>query len=270
MMRLILFLGVAGLAAYAFLSPREEPDWNVDATVATALPEAKTAANPQADRKLRSWGPTLKSLGREHASQLASKQAGDSAPLRQEAAYRLGEPTGGAERAPEAGDGAAAVHGPVSWAKLIFAARVHSAASVSSPVIRFYGAGTELQVVGREYGWLELLDPVTQQRGFVFEKYVVAIDGPSRTQSALGSTAEPTPARVASPKVGTLKKSSRPTRQAPGEKPTMQASNDGEVTRLEGRRERLAKKEERRERKLFRWFGGRDARPAPLTVGSPR
>ena len=59
------------------------------------------------------------------------------------------------------------------------AARVHSEASVSSPTIRFYRPGTELQLVRRKNGWLELLDPATQERGWIFEKYLVSIDAPS-------------------------------------------------------------------------------------------
>ncbi len=262
MMRLILFLGVAGLAAYALLPPREEPDWNADGPVATA----QSVAVPQADRKLRSWGPTLKSLGREPEARPATQPSDRPSPLRQEAAYRPAEAAQVSERAPAGAPAIDSVQAPVAWVKLTFAARVHSAASVSSPVVKFYRAGTELQVVGREYGWLELLDPVTQERGFVFEKYLVAIDGPSPTQSALESTAEPTPAKLASPKVRTLSKSSKPAKQALVDKPTMQASEDVDVTRRDG----LTKKEERRQRRLFRWFGGRDAAPSPWTVGSPR
>ena len=52
-----------------------------------------------------------------------------------------------------------------------------------------------VQIVGRESGWLELQDPVTQERGFVFEKYLAAIDGPSPTQpmSASKSRAQASP-----------------------------------------------------------------------------
>jgi len=56
--------------------------------------------------------------------------------------------------------------------------------------------------------------------------------------------------------------------RASGGKPAMQAAGDTEAPRLD--RRRLAKKEERHKRKLFRWFGGRDAALAPMAVGSPR
>ena len=38
-----------------------------------------------------------------------------------------------------------------------------------------------LQVVRREGDWLQVSDPVTQERGWVLEKYLVATDGPSRS-----------------------------------------------------------------------------------------
>ena len=59
------------------------------------------------------------------------------------------------------------------------------------PPSGFYAPGTDLQVVRREGGWLQVSDPVTQERGWVLEKYLVATDGPSSTQAAsLESTAE--------------------------------------------------------------------------------
>jgi hypothetical protein len=254
MMRLLLFC-VLGVAAYALLPAPEEPDWNADATIAAA------PVVSQADRKLRSWGPTLKSLGRHPETRSASSgQAGPSAPLAQDAAYRPGiaaEPL--ASETPP-GDLAAQVEAQqVAWVKLILAAKVHSAASVSSPVVRIYGAGRELEVVGREDGWLELRDPVTLERGFVFESYVVAIDSPGSTRAALESTPELKPAKAALPKAAT---------RAAGVKPTTHAADNTEDPRYD--RRWLTRKEERRERRLFRWFGSRDAALAPMTVGAPR
>jgi hypothetical protein len=69
-------------------------------------------------------------------------------------------------------------------AKVVVAARVHSEPSVSSPTVRFFSPGTELQVVRRESGWVELFDPATQERGWVFESYVFSTGGFSRTQTA--------------------------------------------------------------------------------------
>ena len=151
---------------------------------------------------------------------------------------------------------------------MIHGARAHSAASISSPITKFYPPGTELQIVGRESGWVELLDPATQERGYVFEKYLVAIDGPSRSQAVTQASAELPPAKaaskVAAPKARTPRLASK------------QAINDVGSTPPEGvassdkKRDRAARKEERRERKLLRLFGGRNAGPEAWTVGSPR
>lgn len=70
---------------------------------------------------------------------------------------------------------------------------MHSQESVSSPRVRFYGTGTEFLVVRRERGWFQVSDPVTLERGRVFEKYLSPIAGSSLTQTATQSTAEPLP-----------------------------------------------------------------------------
>jgi hypothetical protein len=252
MMRLLLFFCVLVVAAYVLLP--EERDWNADATIAT------DPVVSQADRKLRSWGPTLKSLNhREPETRSASAgQAGPSAPLAQEATFRPGiaaEPS----QTPTGDLAAEGAGEQVAWVKLILAAKVHSAASVSSPVVRIYGAGRELEVVGREHGWLELRDPVTLERGFVFESYVAAIDSPGSTRPVLESAPEPKPIQAALP---------RPAMRAPVAKHATHAAENTEAPRYD--RGRLTKREERRERRLFRWFGSRDAALAPMTVGSPR
>jgi len=89
---------------------------------------------------------------------------------------------------------------PVEWVKVVLAAGTHSQASVSSAVVRFYRPGTELQVVGRGDSWFQVSDPVTQERGWIFEKYLSSIDGPSPTQVATESTTEPLTAKPALPK----------------------------------------------------------------------
>jgi len=142
----------------------------------------------------------------------------------------------------------------------MLAARVHSEASVSSPTIRFYRPGTELHVVSRENGWLQLLDPVTQERGWVFEKYLVSIDGPSSTQAAMELTTEPPPAKVASPK------SQKPSRSS---KLTVRAG-DVEIA-TDRRRGRWARRDDwRRNLGLFGFFRGREVGPAAWSIGSAR
>ena len=80
---------------------------------------------------------------------------------------------------------------PVELAKVILGAQTHSQASVSSPTIRFYRPGTELQIVRREGIWLEVSDPVTQERGWVLTQYLSSIESPTPIQVATESTAQP-------------------------------------------------------------------------------
>jgi hypothetical protein len=86
---------------------------------------------------------------------------------------------------------------PVEWAKVVLAAQMHSQASVSSPMVRFYSPGIELQVVRGEGGWLQVSDPVTHECGWIFEKYLASIDGPSLAQVATETTTEPLTAKPA-------------------------------------------------------------------------
>jgi len=73
-------------------------------------------------------------------------------------------------------------------AKVVLAATLHSEGSVSSPTSRIYPPGKELLVVGRADGWFQVSDPVTQERGWIFEKYLASIDSPSLTQASMDST----------------------------------------------------------------------------------
>jgi hypothetical protein len=83
-------------------------------------------------------------------------------------------------------------------AKVVLAAALHSEGSVSSPTSRIYPPGTELLVVGRVDGWFQVSDPVTQERGWIFEKYLASIDSPSLTQASMDSTTtEPLPTQPA-------------------------------------------------------------------------
>jgi SH3 domain-containing protein len=89
---------------------------------------------------------------------------------------------------------------PVELAKVVLAAQTHSQASVSSPTVRFYRPGTELQVVRREGIWFEVSDPVTQERGWVLAQYLSSIESPTPTQVATESTTEPLTVKPTSPK----------------------------------------------------------------------
>jgi hypothetical protein len=76
-------------------------------------------------------------------------------------------------------------------AKVVLAAALHSEGSVSSPTSRIYPPGKELVVVGRADGWFQVSDPVTQERGWIFEKYLSSVDSPSLQASMDSTTTEP-------------------------------------------------------------------------------
>jgi len=73
-------------------------------------------------------------------------------------------------------------------AKVVLAAPVHSEGSVSSPTSRIYPPGKELLVVSRADGWFQISDPVTQERGWIFEKYLASIDSPVLTRASIDPT----------------------------------------------------------------------------------
>jgi hypothetical protein len=274
MMRALIVLSLAGAAAYMLLPASEEREWNADEKVSTArLDPLPQDPLPQGERKLRSWGSTLKSLGRDSQGREAgSPQPPVSPTLKQEALYQPDRLAGNQASQPAAETGAApaeaiqdaAAH--VAWAKVVHGAKAHSAASISSPITEFYPPGKELQIIGRESGWIELLDPVTQERGYVFEQYLVAIDGPSPSPAVTQASAEVSPAKAAAAKPKTPRLASKPVRQAVNDVGTVRPE-DGALTGQKP--DRTARREQRRERKLFRWFG-RNPGAEAWTVGSPR
>ena len=182
MTRLLVSFCLLGAAIYAadILVPPPR------ATVASIEPA------PTRARQLRSWGTTLSNLPLGHKPQLASNPKPAPLPPQQSAAVedQLATATDGAEQ------------GSVEWTKVATAAKVHSKASVSSPTVKYYPSGTELQVVGRDGGWVGVSDPVTKERGWVFEKYLAAIGGPSptKTQTAMRSAAESDPSQLVASK----------------------------------------------------------------------
>jgi hypothetical protein len=219
-------------------------------------------------------------LGSDSQGRVAApQQPSISATLKQEALY---QPDGAAgneasQAAPDTGPRPVTeTAGPaeviydaahVAWVKVVHGAKAHSEASISSPITKFYPPGTELQMIGRESGWIELLDPATQERGYVFERYLVAIDGPSPIQAVTQASTEVAPVKAVS------KAAAKPQTPRLATKPVRQAVNDAGTARPEDalsgtKRDRGARKEGRRERKMFRLFGSRN--PEAWTVGSPR
>ena len=188
-MRALLFLSVMGAALYALLVVTHNviPADKVEDTFA-----GQTQLYNPADRDLRSWGSNLPALVISQPPSPQSPQQNADYGRSPNRESQSSERMAGADDRPHASENkltASEINGAegdlLEWAKVTLAARVHSEASVSSAIIRFYPPGTVLQVVRRENGWLELLDPASQERGWVFEKYLSSIDGPSATQAAI-------------------------------------------------------------------------------------
>lgn len=245
-MRGLLFLSAVAAALYGLLLVTHKvlPDGKEDTFA------SKTQLNHPNDRELRSWGSNLPALvNSQQPSPRPPQQNGASAPRPiEENSSRYAQLTSAPDDAPVASaDNLAASELSLSkgehseWAMVMLPARVHREASVSSPTIRFYRPGTELQVARRENGWVELLDPATQERGWIFENYLSSIEGPGRTQAAMDSPIEdefsqPIPTK---PVLPSSKKRSRSAKLA------SQVSDDV-ITKSELRRGRWGRRDNRR------------------------
>ena len=81
-----------------------------------------------------------------------------------------------------------------NWVVVIRGATVHSGPSISAPIVRLYSVGTELHLTDYQHGWFQVLDPVTSQRGWIYEKYYLqAIRGPGQMVAALQEPVNPEP-----------------------------------------------------------------------------
>jgi SH3 domain-containing protein len=172
-MKGVLFLGLVGAAIYgAILLSYDLLPHDPAANVFTG----QSLGNPD-DRQLRSWGTDLPAL--------ASSNSQEASLALRKAATTPVSPSPVAASTDSPSDGKA--YQSVEWAKVAFAAKVHSEASVSSPTLRFYRPGTALQVVDRQNGWVQVNDPTSRERGWVFEQYLVPADGPTATQTAMAT-----------------------------------------------------------------------------------
>ena len=189
----LLFLILGGLALYTFLVVTHD-----------ALQDGKTgntlAVQTQPNQPLAqvsSWGTYL---SQKPEASLAQQTA--ALPPRPSPSQDLEQMPGADHQFAASEDKAATAQNdsadqePVVRAKVVLAAQMHSEGSVSAPTVRIYRPGTELQVIARENGWFQVTDPVTQERGWIFEKYLSSIESPSLTQTAMESTTtEPIPAK---------------------------------------------------------------------------
>jgi Bacterial SH3 domain len=99
---------------------------------------------------------------------------------------------------------------PEQWAEVTLPAKVHNAPSVSSPTVRYYRVGTRLKVVGRESGWINIVDPTTSKEGWIYEKYLTPNEGPDQKKSAQAASNEPDDSVGAPPPPGPHARPYRP------------------------------------------------------------
>jgi hypothetical protein len=79
-----------------------------------------------------------------------------------------------------------------NWLVVIRWAAAHSRPLVSAPTVRHYSVGTELQLIDYRQGWIQVLDPVTSERGWIYARYYLqAIPGPGEGSAALQALAKP-------------------------------------------------------------------------------
>ena len=88
---------------------------------------------------------------------------------------------------------------PEEWAEVSLAAKVHSAPSVSAPTVRYYRVGTRPRVIGREPGWIKVVDPTTSKEGWIYEKYLAPKEGPDQKQVGTPQSKMPDDMNVSAP-----------------------------------------------------------------------
>ena len=197
MTRLLLLLSLIGAAIYGLLIYTH--DVLTDEKAEKIYTEQ--AQPNHSVQHLSSWDSHLPDRSISQNSQLATSQPSTPLPPQQsdgpsQNSERNADQVATSENkatSSESGD-------PVELAKVVLAAQTHSQASVSSPTVRFYSPGTELQVVRREGIWFEVSDPVTQERGWVLAQYLASIGSPTPTQVATESITEPLTVKPTSPK----------------------------------------------------------------------
>jgi hypothetical protein len=252
--RLLFILFFVGAAVYLLAPPRAVPEGPKE-----AVSTAQTQADAQVSGPLNSWGSSLQSLRQEPDVTWASDQEADSPEITGSAPRRYtdeqgSQPKPGVPPSVRANQASAptkddAEREAVEWVRMTQAVRLRSKASVSSPGLRLYPAGSKAQVVGRKHGWVQLLYPRTQERGWVYHRYLASIDEPSAAQ--LEAANKPPPVKVASPR------SHKPTRTA---KPAVRTSDTIQMTEAQRRRDRRARRAERGP--LFGLFKRRKAQRA--------
>lgn len=236
--RLLLFVCVGGAAVYLLIPPSRLPE---------EVPESVSAVQTQADHRAKgalssSWGSTLQSLRQDREAAWVSPQRPTSPePIgstpkphvkQGSQVARVTQPVVQPDQASAATD--ETEREAVKWVRMTQVVRVRSEASVSSPGLRAYPAGSKAQIVGRKNGWVQVLDPTTNERGWVYHSYLASIDDPGAAHPEADGSVPPV--KVASPT------SSKPTHTVS----TVQTSDAAKITEAKGRHSRRAWHAERR------------------------
>jgi hypothetical protein len=86
-----------------------------------------------------------------------------------------------------------------AWGEMLRGAPIHSGPDVSSAILGYVAAGTDMQLLRRELGWVKVLDPATARQGWIYEQHIIAKAGPDAIQevaaadeAGLGPVDEPT------------------------------------------------------------------------------
>jgi len=204
-MRVLLLLGIVGAAIYAvlFFSYDVLTDGKTENTYS-----GQTQPDRPDTKRLSSWDGYLPNPSVSQNPQLAMSQPAPLSPQQRDAERRpdTGPQFVASENKPTTSESDSSEPESVGWAKVVLAAQLHSEASVTSPTVRFYGPGTELQVVRREGAWFQVSDPVTKERGWVLDEYLSSIGGPTPVQVARETpTEQPTVIKPAIQKSSNLR-----------------------------------------------------------------
>ena len=166
MKQFLLFVSLAGAALYALLVFTHDA---VTDSKSERIPVPLTQPVHPVPQRLSSWESYLRSSG-------PNSQTAAHMPPQQNVA------------ATSEAKSVVSTAAQVEWTKVVLAARMHDQASVSSPTVKHYSPGTNLQVVRREGVWLLVSDPVSRENGWILQEYLSPSESLRPTQAAREST----------------------------------------------------------------------------------
>ncbi len=240
MIRLLIFLCLVGTGFYLLAPLLAQREQAVKVSTSDQIQDNLEAVRSP----VSSWGSSLLSLRDEtNAQQTAPSEASRPIPDRnrdmQAAQPKHANSSRSAEepsplveepRAPALADTE-----QDEWVKLTATVKARSEASVSALALRSYPAGSKAQVVGREGGWVQLLDPKTEARGWVYHVYLAPIDA-AQTETASASP----PVKAVSPTRRTRARAAKPAARTA--KPTVRTANPAKVKKAKRPRRGLFKR----------------------------